>query len=51
MIPRKEEHILEILHRADEKLDAANLLLSNEHWNDAASRAYYAAFHAVSAVL
>lgn len=40
-----------LLARADEKLRAARLLLQGGAWGDAASRAYYAAFHAVSAVL
>ena len=40
-----------MLDQADEKLRAANLLFEGNAWGDAASRAYYAAFHAVSAVL
>lgn len=40
-----------MLAQADEKLRAARLLLEGSAWGDAASRAYYAAFHAVSAVL
>ena len=36
---------------AEEKLRAAGLLLECGAWADAASRAYYAAFHAVSAAL
>ena len=36
---------------AEEKLRAARLLLDGAAWGDASSRAYYAAFHAVSAVL
>lgn len=40
-----------VLAQAEEKLRAANLLLDGGAWGDASSRAYYAAFHAVSAVL
>jgi len=40
-----------LLARAEEKLRAARLLLEGGAWGDAASRSYYAAFHAVSAVL
>ncbi len=40
-----------LLARAEEKLRAARLLLEGSAWGDAASRSYYAAFHAVSAVL
>ncbi|ETX03360.1 MAG: DNA-binding protein [Candidatus Entotheonella gemina] len=36
---------------ADEKLRAAKLLVEGGAWGDASSRAYYAAFHAVSAAL
>lgn len=40
-----------LLAQAEEKLRAAQLLLHGRAWGDASSRAYYAAFHAVSAVL
>jgi uncharacterized protein (UPF0332 family) len=40
-----------ILDMAEEKLKSARLLLNAGHWRDAASRAYYCAFHAASAVL
>ena len=40
-----------LLTLADEKLRAAGLLVAGGAWGDASSRAYYAAFHAVSAVL
>lgn len=40
-----------LLARAEEKLRAARLLLEGGAWGDAASRSYYAVFHAVSAVL
>lgn len=39
------------LARADSSLNAARLLLSSDLPNDAASRAYYRAFHAASALL
>ncbi len=45
------EEIKSILAQADEKLRAARLLLEGGAWGDAASRAYYAVFHAVSAAL
>lgn len=37
-----------LLVQAEEKLRAAKLLLQGMAWGDASSRAYYAAFHAVS---
>lgn len=40
-----------LLAQAEEKLRAATLLLHGHAWGDASSRAYYAAFHAVSAAL
>jgi uncharacterized protein (UPF0332 family) len=40
-----------LLALADEKLRAASLLIAGGAWGDASSRAYYAAFHAVSAAL
>lgn len=40
-----------MLARAADKLAVAQLLLDNSAWEDAASRAYYAAFHAISALL
>lgn len=46
-----KEEINAVLVQADEKLRAARLLLDGQAWGDASSRAYYAAFHAVSALL
>jgi uncharacterized protein (UPF0332 family) len=40
-----------LLTLADEKLRAASLLVVGGAWGDASSRAYYAAFHAISAAL
>lgn len=40
-----------LLALADEKLRAAHLLVEGGAWGDASSRAYYAAFHAVSVAL
>lgn len=40
-----------LLTSADEKLRAAGLLVAGGAWGDASSRAYYAAFHAVSGAL
>ncbi len=40
-----------LLALSDEKLRAAQLLVQGGAWGDASSRAYYAAFHAVSAAL
>jgi len=47
----RAEEIRANWQRAVESLDAARLLLGNDHWDIAASRAYYAAFYAVCAVL
>jgi uncharacterized protein (UPF0332 family) len=43
--------IRQMLRKARRKLAAATRALGAEDWDDASSRAYYAAFHAVSAVL
>jgi uncharacterized protein (UPF0332 family) len=43
--------ILANLERADDSLRAAKDLLEDEHYDVAASRAYYAAFYASSALL
>lgn len=40
-----------VVSKAKQKLAAARDLLAAGHWDDASSRAYYAAFHAVTAVL
>jgi uncharacterized protein (UPF0332 family) len=40
-----------MLARAADKLTVAEILLNNGAWDDAASRAYYAAFHAITALL
>lgn len=45
------DELTAILTLAEEKLRAAHLLIEGEAWGDASSRAYYAAFHAVSAAL
>ena len=45
------DELAAMLAMAEEKLRAARLLLAGEAWGDASSRAYYAAFHAVSAAL
>lgn len=39
-----------VLAKAGEKLRVAEMLLANGAWDDAVSRAYYAAFHAISAL-
>lgn len=39
-----------VLKKAAEKLRVANILIAASAWDDAASRAYYAAFHAISAL-
>jgi uncharacterized protein (UPF0332 family) len=46
-----KEEIKAVLAQAEEKLRVARLLLDGHAWGDASSRAYYAAFHAVSALL
>lgn len=39
-----------VLQKAAEKLRVAEILVAAGAWEDAASRAYYAAFHAISAL-
>jgi uncharacterized protein (UPF0332 family) len=50
LTPRQEE-ISANLERAAESIDAAKELASLEHFDFAASRAYYAAFYAATALL
>jgi uncharacterized protein (UPF0332 family) len=45
------EEIQAALNTAQEKLSSARVLLEAKHFADAASRAYYCAFHSISAVL
>ena len=45
-----KEDVLTLLEKARGKLRAAEHLLLAEAWDDVASRAYYAAFHAISAL-
>jgi len=45
------DHISLLLEMAREKLKSAEILVEAGQWRDAASRAYYCAFHAASAVL
>lgn len=40
-----------VLSLANDKLKSAKILLKNKQYSDAASRAYYCAFHAISAIL
>ena len=46
-----KDELKAMLAQSEEKLRAARLLLDGGAWGDTSSRAYYAAFHAVSAVL
>lgn len=43
--------LIGIMEKARRKLRAAHILLDSGSWIDAGSRAYYAAFHAISAAL
>ncbi len=45
------DNLKAIMAKANEKLAAANRELSGGFYGEAASRAYYAVFHALSAVL
>jgi uncharacterized protein (UPF0332 family) len=47
----ENDEIVANLERAASSLQAARILLAAELFNDAASRAYYAVFHAASALL
>ncbi|MDD5676047.1 MAG: HEPN domain-containing protein [Chitinivibrionales bacterium] len=51
MNDRLDEEILSYWDRAEESITAARELFNNSHFDFAASRAYYAAFYAASAVL
>ena len=47
----QQELIRGYLMKARDKLTVSRELLAGRHWDDAVSRAYYAAFHASQAVL
>ncbi len=47
----KADYIRYRLERADETLDEARLMASNQHWIGCVNRCYYACFYAVSALL
>ena len=47
----QENKYREIFTQVADKMETANLLLDNNKFADAVSRAYYAVFHAVSALL
>ena len=51
MDPKKVDLIRTQIHKSEEKLKAAKTLLREGFVDDAISRAYYAMFHAASAVL
>ena len=51
MTPEEKDYLQYRLTRANETLQAAELLLENNHLYDAVNRTYYACFHAVSALL
>lgn len=51
MNPERKLEIAANLDRAESSLDAARVLLSAGHPDEAASRAYYAAFYAATAAL
>jgi len=44
-------HIGLVLDLAEDKLKSAKILMNAGQWRDAASRAYYCAFHAATAIL
>lgn len=46
-----EEIIKNMIKKAESKLNTAIIDFNNEFYDDAVSRAYYAVFHAISAVL
>ena len=50
-MPGLPPHIALVLDMAEDKLKSARILLDAGQWRDAASRAYYCAFHAATAVL
>lgn len=47
-----DKEILKLMiEKAESKLEMANIALSNDQYDDAVSRSYYAVFHAISALL
>jgi uncharacterized protein (UPF0332 family) len=49
--PERNEYIKYRLEKADEALEAAELLFNNNNLNSSVNRLYYAAYYAVSALL
>lgn len=49
--PQVKEKIATMISRSRESLLVARLLYNDGHYNDAASKSYYAAFHALQAAL
>lgn len=48
---KKEDYIKYRLEKADETLEAAQVLLQNKLWNSTVNRLYYACFYAINALL
>jgi len=48
---KKEDYIKYRLDRADETLEAAQVLLQNKLWNSVVNRLYYACFYSINALL
>ena len=47
-----DKEILKLMiEKAESKLEMANIALTNDQYDDAVSRSYYAVFHAISALL
>ncbi len=51
MVKDLRQDIPELLSRADRSLEAARLLIDNEYYAEAVSRAYYVMFYAATALL
>lgn len=48
---RPEDYVNYRLHRAKETISEIETLITNEYWNTAVNRMYYACFYAVGALL
>lgn len=48
---KKEDYIRYRLEKADEAIEAAQVLLQNKLWNSVVNRLYYACFYSINALL
>ena len=50
-IPEREDYVRYRIEKSEETFGVAELLVTNEKWNSAVNRLYYAAYYMISALL